>query len=198
VVAAFNRSAVAGWAVIVSLPEAAFSVPLERSLWIITVSGTLLAALAVALALGFARHIARPIQALAQFAVSGGAGQLLATPVREVNAVAHVLAAAEADRRRRTSEREALLAMFDLAQILVREPSGRIRLWTAGMERLLGRSRPEAPGQVSHVLLATEFPCPMAETEAELLASGEWRGELCHRRADGGAVVVASHWALRR
>ena len=31
-----------------------------------------------------------------------------------------------------------------------------------------------------------------------LLRTGEWRGELRHRRRDGTAVVVAAHWILRR
>jgi two-component system sensor kinase FixL len=203
IVAAFARSAVSGWTTVVSLPEAAFTAPLRRSLWLTTALGALLAALAAALALGFARRIARPIEALAGAVTpaDGPGGPIatpIATPLREVNAVARRLATAQEEARRRAAEREALLQTLDRAQVLVREPGGTITLWTSGMEGLLGWRRDQALGRVSHELLATGFPRPLPEIEAELHARGEWRGELRQRRVDGAQVVVASHWALRR
>ncbi|WP_431266952.1 ATP-binding protein [Dankookia sp. P2] len=197
VVAAFAHSAVSGWVTLVSLPEATFAAPLRRSLWIACGAGGLLALLATALALGFAHRIAGPIGALTGVAAEG-AGAPLATPVREVNLVAQVLAAAQAEGRRRATEREALLATLDCAQVMVRQPDGVITLWTAGMHRLFGWTRDQALGRSSHTLLCTRFPSPLAEIEARLLAEGEWRGELRHQRSDGAEVVVASHWALRR
>ncbi|MCB4823571.1 PAS domain-containing protein [Roseicella aerolata] len=198
VVAAFARSGIAGWTAVVSLPEASFAAPLRRSLYFTTAFGLLLGALAAGLAHAVARRIARPIEALAGIAAAGSDEAPLVTPVREVNAVAGMLAAAQAERQRRAAEREALLQTLDRAQVLVREPGGAITLWTSGMERLFGWSRSQALGGNSHALLQTEFPRPLPEIEAELLARGEWRGELRQRRADGALVVVASHWALRR
>ena len=66
------------------------------------------------------------------------------------------------------------------------------------MERLLGWTRAQAIGRDARELLATEFPRPLAEIEAEFIKSGEWHGTLRHRRADGAQVMVASQWALRR
>ncbi len=209
-VAAFARSAVSGWTSMIALPEAVFTAPLRRSLLVAAVLGALIAALAALLAHGFARRIARPIEALAgtldqdgdggrsRAAGHPGGAAPLATPVREVNAVGRALAAAQEESRRRATEREALLQTLDLAQVLVRAPDGTITLWTSGMERLFGWSRTEALGRHSHALLATDFPHPRAEIEAALLAHGEWRGELHQRRADGAPLVIASHWALRR
>jgi hypothetical protein len=72
VVSAFARSAVAGWTTSVSLPEAAVTAPLRHSIWLATGFGGFLACLALALAYGFSRRIARPIEALAGMARAEG------------------------------------------------------------------------------------------------------------------------------
>jgi PAS domain S-box-containing protein len=104
--------------------------------------------------------------------------------------------------RRRTAptlrRNEAFARAFDLAQAMVRDLDGRIRVWSSGMERLYGWTRDAAIGRISHELLRTEFPKPLHEIEAELLQSGHWQGELTHRGRDGQQVTVASHWALDR
>jgi two-component system sensor kinase FixL len=87
---------------------------------------------------------------------------------------------------------------LELAQVMIREIDGTIRLWTRGMEKLYGYTREEAVGQMSHRLLRTIFPRPRDEIEAELRSRGQWSGELVHRRRDGATVVVASHWTLYR
>ena len=198
VVAAFARSAVSGWTTVVSLPEAIFAAPLRRSAYFTTAFGLALGALAAALALAFAQRIARPIEALAGVAGAAAAqGEPFATSVREVNAVARVLAVAQVERRRQAAEREALLATLDQAQVLVRTPGGTITLWTAGMERLLGWTRAQAIGRNSRELLATEFPHPPEEIEAEFVRNGEWHGTLRHQRANGTQMIIASQWALR-
>src|SRR5262249_6416985 len=88
--------------------------------------------------------------------------------------------------------------LLDLVHAMVRDLSGRITLWTNGMERLYGWSGEEAIGQVCHSLLKTQFPKPLEQIEEELLRDGRWEGELVHPRRDGGRVVVASHWVLHR
>lgn len=89
-------------------------------------------------------------------------------------------------------------AILDLAQVIVRDLGGRITVWSTGAERLYGWTREAVLGRLVHDLLATEFPKPLAEVEADLLRDGEWQGELRHTRRDGRSVYVASHWALQR
>lgn len=201
VVLAFARSEVAGWTAAVFMPEAAFEAPLRRSLWASAAAlGALLAALAATLAVVFARRIAGPIAALAGIATrheDNGAAEL-ATPVREVNEVGRALAAARRASLLREREREDLLLTLDRAQVLIRDPDGTITVWPSGVEQLYGWTRAEAVGRPWHELLRTEFPRPLPEIEAELLAHGEWQGELHNRRRDGAEVVVASRWSLRR
>lgn len=91
-----------------------------------------------------------------------------------------------------------LLRLLDLAQAMVRGLDGRITHWTSGAERLYGWSRQEAVGQIAHELLATEFPMPLDDIQAQLLRDGHWHGELRHRTRDGRVIHVASHWALQR
>ena len=200
VVLAYARSDISGWTAAVFMPEARFEAPLRHSLWASAALGALLVALAAALATVFARRIARPIAALTDIATqNGGTGVAeLATPVREVNEVGRALAAARAASLLRDREREDLLLTLDQAQVLIRDLDGRITAWTSGNERLFGWTRAEAVGRLWHELLHTEFPRPLPEIEAELLAQGEWQGELRSRRRDGAEVVVASRWALRR
>lgn len=200
IVLAFARSEASGWTAAVSIPETAFEAPLRRSLWASATLGVLLAALAAALAVVFARRIARPIAALAGVAFQNEHDGLaeLATPVREVNEVGQALAAARLASLLREREREDLLLTLDRAQVLIRDPHGTITLWTSGVEQLYGWTRAEAVGRLWHDLLRTEFPRPLPEIEAELMAHGKWQGELRSRRRDGAEVAVASRWSLRR
>ncbi len=115
-----------------------------------------------------------------------------------MNEVGRALGTAWLDARAREREREDLLLTLDRAQVIVCGLDGRITVWTGGAERLYGWPKEEALGRVSQELLATEFPRPLPEIEAELLARGEWQGELRRRRQDGAVLVVASHRALRR
>ncbi|HEY0526317.1 MAG TPA: PAS domain S-box protein [Stellaceae bacterium] len=87
---------------------------------------------------------------------------------------------------------------LELAHVMIRSVDGTIRLWTHGMERLYGYTREEAVGQTADRLLRTVFPRPRGEIEAELRGSGQWSGELVHRRRDGTTIIVASHWSLSR
>src|SRR5207244_4151542 len=56
----------------------------------------------------------------------------------------------------------------------------------------------EAVGRVSHDLLRTTLPGPFEELRDELLAAGQWEGELTHHRKDGSEIDVVCRWVLRR
>jgi PAS domain S-box-containing protein len=88
--------------------------------------------------------------------------------------------------------------ILDLAQVMVRDSSGRIMSWSRGSEKLYGYTRKEALGSISHVLLQTVFPTAREEIEAQLARNGVWEGELSHRTRDGRQIDVASVWVLDR
>ena len=86
--------------------------------------------------------------------------------------------------------------ILDLAQVMVRDTSGRITSWSQGSEKLYGFTRQEALGSLSHTLLQTVFPAPQEQIEAQLARTGVWEGELSHRTRDGRQINVASVWVL--
>jgi PAS domain S-box-containing protein len=87
---------------------------------------------------------------------------------------------------------------LNLAPAMVRTPDGKILFWGQGLQTLYGWSAEEAIGRLSHELLHTAFPMPLAEIEAELRERGEWQGELQHTHKDGRRLTVASQWATHR
>jgi PAS domain S-box-containing protein len=88
--------------------------------------------------------------------------------------------------------------VLDLAHVLIRDLDDRIVFWNAGAEALYGWTPAEAVGRVSHELLRTEFPVPVAVIKEQLMRAGEWAGELTQMCRDGTQLVVASHWVLHR
>ncbi len=104
----------------------------------------------------------------------------------------------ETQLRAKTDQFDELSQALSLAPVMVRGFAGEILVWGRGLEALYGWSAAEAVGRNSHELLATEFPIPLPEMEAELRDKGEWQGELAHTRRDGQRVIVASQWALYR
>ena len=86
--------------------------------------------------------------------------------------------------------------MLDFAQVIVRDLEHRIVLWNRAAEELYGFAQEEAVGQVSHVLLRTEFPEPLSRIQEKLLETGAWKGELVHHAKGWRRIVVTSNWSL--
>ena len=105
---------------------------------------------------------------------------------------------AEMELRQRSAELAEFAHAFDLAPAMIQALDGTILLWSRGLENLYGWPASQAIGRRSPELLESVFPVPRSEIVAELLRSGEWRGQLEHRHRDGHSVVVASQWALHR
>jgi len=82
--------------------------------------------------------------------------------------------------------------------IIVRGIEGEIRYWNCGAEELYGWPREEAMGQISHVLLKTEFPIPVEQMLAELHKTNHWVGELGHTKRDGQRITVLVRKTLDR
>lgn len=98
------------------------------------------------------------------------------------------------------AERTQQASLLELTHdsIFVRSMDFNITYWNRGAQELYGWSPAEAIGKSSHELLKTEFPAPLDQILEILLRTGRWEGELQRSTADGGRVVVASRWSLRR
>jgi PAS domain S-box-containing protein len=88
--------------------------------------------------------------------------------------------------------------ILDLAPILIRDLSDRIVFWNTGAEQMFGWTADEALDKISHTLLLTQYPRPLEEIKARVLAHGHWEGELVHVRKNGERIVVATRWVLHR
>lgn len=97
-----------------------------------------------------------------------------------------------------TPQHNNLLSVLDATQAMLRGMDGTILFWTSGIQRLYGWTSAEAVGRVSHELLQTVFPRPLEDIQAELIATGQWHGELTHRTRDGRVMRVATHWVMQR
>ena len=104
------------------------------------------------------------------------------------------------DRKQAEDELKKQAALLDLAHdaIMVRDLQSRVVFWNRGAQHMYGWSAGEASGRVTHELLQTKFPIPLANIEAVLASKGEWEGELQHKTRHGTEVVVASRWSLQR
>ena len=88
--------------------------------------------------------------------------------------------------------------LVENTQVVIRNMKNEIIFWNKGMERLYGWTKQEAIGKISHHLFATQPAIPLSDINNILLASGQWQGELMHRRKDGSIVYASSNWALVR
>ena len=95
---------------------------------------------------------------------------------------------------------EILLVEEDLAHdaAFLTDNEAQINYWNAGAEQTYGYTPAEALDRVSHDLLRTEFPEPLADIRAKVARDGQWDGELVQTCSDGRVIVVMSRWAAHR
>jgi len=91
-------------------------------------------------------------------------------------------------------------ALLDLASdaIMVQDLSGKVRFWNKGAERLYGWTAAQAQGNQTDPLFPEQDQSALAVAEKELLARGEWIGELHKHTQSGEGVTVSSRWTLLR
>jgi PAS domain S-box-containing protein len=105
------------------------------------------------------------------------------------------------DREQLLEELEAQRRLLDLAHaaIIVREPAvSMITYWNREAEEMYGHTAVEARGQITHELLATEFPDSKEAIDQALAEHGRWNDRLWHQRKDGTPILVDSRQALVR
>jgi PAS domain S-box-containing protein len=103
------------------------------------------------------------------------------------------------ERRQEQIETAEQAALLELTQdsVFVMDMKGTVLFWSRGAEAMLGYSKSQAAGTISHDLLRTDFPQPLAEIREELLRVGHWEGDLMMTAQDGRRIVVSSRWALQ-
>jgi PAS domain S-box-containing protein len=103
------------------------------------------------------------------------------------------------ERRQEQIETAEQAALLELTQdsVFVMDMAGTVLFWSRGAEAMLGYSKSQAAGTVSHDLLSTDFPRPLAEIRTVLLGVGHWEGDLIMTAQDGKRIVVSSRWALQ-
>ncbi|SDE01761.1 PAS domain S-box-containing protein/diguanylate cyclase (GGDEF) domain-containing protein [Massilia sp. PDC64] len=106
---------------------------------------------------------------------------------------------AEAERREAEARNRLQASLLDKAHdsILVSGIDARITYWNQGAERLFGWTAAEVIGKTKGELLMLGNE-DLEHTYRQLLAKGEWRGEVAKRRKDGREVMVESHLTLVR
>ena len=125
---------------------------------------------------------------------------LMSADIIELDGRPHLITASidVSERKRAQEAMREQAEILDLAPVLIRDLNDRLLFWNTGAENMYGWQPEEALGEDPHILLKTEFPQPLEEIQATLLAQGRWEGELLHTRRDGRRIVVASYWVLHR
>jgi PAS domain S-box-containing protein len=108
-------------------------------------------------------------------------------------------AAAELERQETDTKLREQAALLDMAQdaIVVRDLNHHVTYWNRSAELLFGWTAQEVLGRSARELLYSE-PGLFDRATEQLLAQGEWTGELRHQRKDGGLLDIEGRWTLVR
>jgi two-component sensor histidine kinase len=182
VFAAYARSKLADWRVVVSVPRAELEAPLRRSLGLFALLGVTLVLLSMMLAVAFGRRITGALHALAGSAKTlgqGGAVSPIPAPITEVKQVGDALAAASIALRERARER----ARFDREraraerrrELLVRELNHRVKNTLATIQSIAAMTARMSPDLETFQRAFEDRLVGLSKTH-DLLTAGEWEG----------------------
>lgn len=155
VVAAYARSSDTNWFATVTVPISLLNAPIWKALATLSAIGVLLLSLSVALASWAASHLTRAVGALQNAALELEKNErvsAVATPVREINEVGRVLAAAATEAQRREAHLRSILATVPSAMVVI-DSRGRIQSFSATAEKLFGFTASEVSGKNVNVLM---------------------------------------------
>lgn len=104
------------------------------------------------------------------------------------------------ERKRAEQKIREQAALLDIATdaILVCDVQNQIQFWNKGAERLYGWTIEEAMGQKTTDLLYNGEIFQAQTAQKELMAVGEWQGELHQITKAGEEIIVESRWTLVR
>jgi PAS domain S-box-containing protein len=127
---------------------------------------------------------------------------LFRDPLRQTELIESTLqifasrAAAELERLQADAKLREQASILDKAQnaIVIRDLQHKILYWNQGAERLYRWTAAEALGK--SVLGLMRRPADFSSAMDQLLATGEWVGELLQADKDGLPLVVEGHWTL--
>jgi PAS domain S-box-containing protein len=104
-----------------------------------------------------------------------------------------------AERRQEQIATAEQAALLELTQdpVFVIDMDETVLFWSRGAEAMLGYTKAQAAGKISHDLLRTEFPQPLTEIKTELMRAGHWEGDIATTAQDGRRIVMSSRWALQ-
>jgi PAS domain S-box-containing protein len=147
--------------------------------------------------LAVANHVDLVTRDGREISVEHSAAPILASEGRVIGVV--LVFRDVSERRQEQIETAEQAALLELTQdsVFVIDMEGTVLFWSRGAEAMLGYSKGQAAGEISHELLRTEFPEPLIEIRADLMRVGHWEGDLITNAQDGRRIVMASRWALQ-
>ena len=104
------------------------------------------------------------------------------------------------ERKRAEEQIREQAELLDQAQdaIMVRDLDHNVLFWNKGAEKIYGWSASEVIGKNAQEILFKESSRQFEEARKELIANGEWSGEMRQTRRDGSEIIVESRWTLVR
>jgi PAS domain S-box-containing protein len=128
---------------------------------------------------------------------------LFREPLKEVGFISSTLqifasrAAGELERQQADAQIREQAALLDITHeaIQVKDLEGNIIFWNKGAERTYGWTSDEVLGRKAGEWLYKD-PAEFQTAQADLLAKGEWQGDVIKRTKDGRELTVASRWTL--
>jgi len=104
------------------------------------------------------------------------------------------------ERKRAEEQIREQAELLDQAQdaIMVRDLDHNVLFWNKGAEKIYGWSASEVIGKNAQEILFKERSRQFEEARKELIANGEWSGEMRQTRRDGSEIIVESRWTLVR